>query len=385
MASASASVVPPLIPLQRRRIRGISGVSSTESASPTDFPGPTVFDTDVDRQADSTVKQEEADLQEDLALADSLNTALPGRHEDDEEVAATQQDGEEDAVDEGEEEEEMEEEEEEVATRQAQVAPPPQEGVVEQGEVIAACLRSQARARGQVYKGAPAIAAAAIACVTSLISFSPRHARQCRYALHTPFPLPSGLEDSGTLSDSLRSCRGLLVLSSGPLLSLLQEGPMRLIGFAWRSVRRMLPLPSPTCHRDSVRQHLPFPRAASLHVFAIAQVRASRSDPEPGSMGHPVRELSAHGVTGVYEWERPLIQAPKGGNHLDWLLSIESQWVATPLDLALLDLPLRVVRGYGLFILVPHSEWRGGKPLLRPFRSGFKNFRNTFYPTARLC
>ena len=128
MASASASVVPPLIPLQRRRIRGLSGVSSTESASPTDFPGPTVFDTDVDRQADSTVKQEEADLQEDLALADSLNTALPGRHEDDEEVAATQQDGEEDAVDEGEEEEEMEEEEEEVATRQAQVAPPPQEG-----------------------------------------------------------------------------------------------------------------------------------------------------------------------------------------------------------------------------------------------------------------
>ena len=85
-------------------------MSSTESASPTEFPGPTVFDTDVDRQADSTVKQEEADLQEDLALADSLNTALPGRHEDDEEVAATQQDGEEDAVDEGEEEEEMEEE-----------------------------------------------------------------------------------------------------------------------------------------------------------------------------------------------------------------------------------------------------------------------------------
>ena len=110
MASASASVVPPLIPLQKRRIRGISGVSSTESAdSPTAFPGPTVFDTDVDRQADSVVKQEEADLQEDLALADSLNTALPGRHEDDEEVAATQQDGEEDAVGEGEEEEEMEE------------------------------------------------------------------------------------------------------------------------------------------------------------------------------------------------------------------------------------------------------------------------------------
>ena len=188
MASASASVVPPLIPLQKRRIRGISGVSSTESASPTEFPGPTVFDTDVDRQADSTVKQEEADLQEDLALADSLNTALPGRHEDDEEVAATQQDGEEDAVDEGEEEEELEEEEEEVATRQAQVAPPPQEGVVDQGEVIAACLRSQARARGQVYKGAPAIAAAALACVLSLISFSPRHARQCRCVLNCSLP-----------------------------------------------------------------------------------------------------------------------------------------------------------------------------------------------------
>ena len=164
MASAAASVVPPLIPLQKRRIRGISGVSSTESASPTEFPGPTVFDTDVDRQADSTVKQEEADLQEDLALADSLNTALPGRHEDDEEVPATQQDGEEDAVDEGEEEEEMEEDEEEVATRQAQVAPPPQEGVVQQGDVISQCLRSQARARGQLYKGALAVAAAAIAC-----------------------------------------------------------------------------------------------------------------------------------------------------------------------------------------------------------------------------
>ena len=170
-------------------------MSSTESASPTEFPGPTVFDTDVDRQADSTVKQEEADLQEDLALADSLNTALPGRHEDDEEVAATQQDGEEDAVDEGEEEEEMkeeeeeEEEEEEVATRQAQVAPPPQEGVVDQSEVIAACLRSQARARGQVYKGAPATAAAAaIACVLSLISFSPRHARQCRCVLNCSLP-----------------------------------------------------------------------------------------------------------------------------------------------------------------------------------------------------
>ena len=47
MASASASVVPPLIPLQKRRIRGISGVSSTESASPTDFPGAPVFDTDT--------------------------------------------------------------------------------------------------------------------------------------------------------------------------------------------------------------------------------------------------------------------------------------------------------------------------------------------------
>ena len=50
MASASASVVPPLIPLQKRRIRGISGVRSTESASPTDFPGAPVFDTDTDRR-----------------------------------------------------------------------------------------------------------------------------------------------------------------------------------------------------------------------------------------------------------------------------------------------------------------------------------------------
>ena len=169
MASASASVVPPLIPLQRRRIRGISGVSSTESASPTDFPGPTVFDTDVDRQADSTVKQEEADLQEDLALADSLNTALPGRHEDDEEVAATQQDGDEDVVDEGEEEEEMEEEEEEVATRQAQVAPPPQEGVVEQGEVIAACLRSQARAWPGIQGGASNRSSSTSLCLLSYL------------------------------------------------------------------------------------------------------------------------------------------------------------------------------------------------------------------------
>ena len=68
------------------------------------------------------------------------------------------------------------------------MAPPPQEGVVDQSEVIAACLRSQARARGQVYKGAPAVSAAAIACVLSLISFSPRHARQCRCVLNCSPP-----------------------------------------------------------------------------------------------------------------------------------------------------------------------------------------------------
>ena len=296
MASASASVVPPLIPLQRRRIRGLSGVSSTESASPTDFPGPTVFDTDVDRQADSTVKQEEADLQEDLALADSLNTALPGRHEDDEEVAATQQDGE-DVVDEGEEEEEMEEEEEEVATRQAQVAPPPQEGVVDQSEVIAACLRSQARSRGQVYKGAPAIAAAALACVLSLISFSPRHARQCRCVLNGSLPTSFRAR---RIRHTVRQLVVLMLLSLAcASLRLTLAGSGMLVGFCKSPVRRMPPLPSPTCHRDSVRQHLPPRGTVCLHVLATAQVRVTRFDPEPGSMGHPVCELLAPGDTGA--------------------------------------------------------------------------------------
>ena len=193
MASASASVVPPLIPLQKRRIRGISGVSSTESASSTDFPGAPVFDADTDRQADSVVK-DEADLQEDLALADSLNTALPGRHEDDEEIAATQQDGEEDEADEGEEEEEQEEEEEEeeeeeVAPRQAQVAPPPQEGVVDQGDVISQCLASQARARRHVYKGVRALPAAVIASVLLLVLIS-RPARRCRFTHPHSYPCP---------------------------------------------------------------------------------------------------------------------------------------------------------------------------------------------------
>ena len=44
MASASAAqAIPPLIPPQRRLIRGISGVSSAESASPADFPGSSGF------------------------------------------------------------------------------------------------------------------------------------------------------------------------------------------------------------------------------------------------------------------------------------------------------------------------------------------------------
>ena len=284
MASAAASVVPPLIPLQKRRIRGISGVSSTESASPTEFPGPTVFDTDVDRQADSTVKQEEADLQvlEDLALADSLNTALPGRHEDDEEVPATQQDGEEDAVDEGEEEEEMEEEEEEVATRQAQVAPPPQEGVVQQGDVISQCLRSQARARGQLYKGAPAVSAVAIACVLSLISFSPRHARQCRCGLNCFLPTSFRAR---RIRPSVRQL-ALLMWTVCALLPL----PLLAVGRTGEVVRvlptlrqTVAPLPPPLCSRDSVRQHLPLFEMPSVHMLAIAQVRLVRLDPKPGS------------------------------------------------------------------------------------------------------
>ena len=154
-------------------------MSSTESASSADFPGAPVFDSETDRQADTVVK-DEADLQEDTALADSLNTALPGRHEDDREVAATQEDDEEDEADKGEEEEQQEDEEEEVAPRQAQVAPPPQEEVVDQSEVIGQCLASQARARR---RGAPALAAAAIACVPLLVLFSTRPARRCRSSL----------------------------------------------------------------------------------------------------------------------------------------------------------------------------------------------------------
>ena len=122
----------PRMPPQRRRIRGLGGTSSTESASPSDFPGAPVLDDDeADRQADSAVKTE-ADLQEDAALAASLNTALPCGHEDEGEVAATQMDeAEEDEEDEGEEEEEQQDEEE-VAPRQAQVAPPPVEGTIDQ-------------------------------------------------------------------------------------------------------------------------------------------------------------------------------------------------------------------------------------------------------------
>ena len=75
MAAASATQEPQAIRPQRRRIR-----------------------------ADSVFK-DEAHLQEDAALAASLNTALPGRLEDDRELAATQEDEEEDEEDEGEEEE----------------------------------------------------------------------------------------------------------------------------------------------------------------------------------------------------------------------------------------------------------------------------------------
>ena len=184
MASAAAVEEPQPIRPQRRRIRGISGVSSTESAdSPAAFPGAPVFDSETDRQADPVVKTE-ADLQEDSALAASLNTALPGRHEDDREVAATQEDEEEDEEDEGEEEEQQEDE----APRQAQVAPPPQVGEVVQGDVISACLASQARSRRQVYKWATATAAAALACVFHLLSSSPRPARRCRSLLTCSTP-----------------------------------------------------------------------------------------------------------------------------------------------------------------------------------------------------
>ena len=161
-------------------------------------------------RADPVVKTE-ADLQEDAALADSLNTALPGRHEDDREVDATQEDEEEDEEDEGEEEEQQDDDEEEVAPRQAQVAPPPQVGVVEQGDVISQCLASQARARRQVYKGAPAFAAAAIACVFQRVSSSsfpppldpPGGVDLFQY---TPPSHPSGLVITGSLSDSVVPC-----------------------------------------------------------------------------------------------------------------------------------------------------------------------------------
>ena len=114
----------------------------------------------------------------DVALANSLNTALPGRLEDDREVAATQEDEEEDEEEEGEEEDQQDDDEEEVAPRQAQVAP--QEGVVDQGAVITQCLAAQARARRSVYKGAQASAAAAFACVFAFLSSSPRPARRSR-------------------------------------------------------------------------------------------------------------------------------------------------------------------------------------------------------------
>ena len=178
---ATEAPAPRMQP-QRRRIRRMGGTSSTESASPPDFPGaPVLDDDDADRQAETAVKTE-ADLQEDAALAASLNTALPCGHEDEGEVAATQMDeAEEEDEEEGEEEEyQQDQEEEEVASRQAQVAPPPQEGVVEQGDVISQCLRSQARARRQGYKGAQASAAAAIACVPILILLSTQPARRCR-------------------------------------------------------------------------------------------------------------------------------------------------------------------------------------------------------------
>ena len=118
----AAEAPAPRMQPQRRRIRGLGGTSSTESASPPDFPGaPVLDDDDADRQAETAVKTE-ADLQEDAALAASLNTALPCGHEDEGEVAATQMDeAEEEDEEEGEEEEyQQDEEEEEVAPRQAQ-------------------------------------------------------------------------------------------------------------------------------------------------------------------------------------------------------------------------------------------------------------------------
>ena len=204
MASAAAVEEPQPIRPQRRRIRGISGVSSTESAdSPAAFPGAPVFDSETDRQADPVVKTE-ADLQEDAALADSLNTALPGRHEDDREVAATQEDEEEDEEDEGEEEEQQEDDEEEVAPRQAQVAPPPQEGiVVEQGSMYLWMPRVHRLVRVAMYTRGRQHSLQQHLLVSS-ISFLPPLDPPGGVVLflHAPPPLPSGLAAGGSLSDS---------------------------------------------------------------------------------------------------------------------------------------------------------------------------------------
>ena len=128
-----------------------------------------------------------------------------------------------------------------------------------------------------------------------------------------PSPIPSGLPESGTLSDSLRSSCGLHLLSSDPPLSLILGGPLWLVGFSLSSVRRMPPLHSPTCSRDSVRQHLPLHGTLSLHVFAIAQVRAMPFRPRARLDGSPcARVVSTWGYRGIRVGEASH-PGPEGG------------------------------------------------------------------------
>ena len=85
----------------------------------------------------------------------------PAQEDEDEEDEEVEGEGEED-YDDG--------EEEQAAHRQAVVAPDDQEGVVDTSTVLMQCLRSQARERGQLYKGRVATACTATAaCVLSLI------------------------------------------------------------------------------------------------------------------------------------------------------------------------------------------------------------------------
>ena len=157
-ADTAAQLVVPVSKAQpqRRRVWGLSGVSSKESASPEELPPVPEDDSDADHQTVVSAIKEEADLQEDAALADSLNTALPlQRHQDEGDVAATQEDVEEEEGEEEEkegekEEEEGEDEKEGSGPHQARGAPPPVGGEGFSG-VLRGCLGAQARDRRQLH------------------------------------------------------------------------------------------------------------------------------------------------------------------------------------------------------------------------------------------